>query len=129
MDASDSPGASAVLHRVLVVEDQDDCREALCELLRLCGHEVQAAGDGLAAVHMALKWRPEAALIALALPLLDGFQVALRLRDGLGSGVLLAAVTCHREEKVRRRCLEVAFDHFLVKPVDPEAVRALLLEA
>jgi CheY-like chemotaxis protein len=121
------PTEAQLSGRVLVVEYEDDGREALCDLVRLCGHEARAAGDGLAALHMALRWRPHAALITLDLPLLDGFQVALRLRHDLGGGVLLAAVTGHDRGEDRRRCLGAGFDHFLVKPVDSHAVRSLLL--
>jgi DNA-binding response OmpR family regulator len=111
------------------VEDEDNCREAVCELLRLYGHKVRIAGAGLAVVHMAFKWRPEAALIDLGLPLLDGLQVARRLRNDLGGWALLAAVTNRgRGEEDRRPCLGAGFDRFLAKPVDPEAVRSLLLE-
>jgi CheY-like chemotaxis protein len=114
------------LRRVLVVEDQAECREMLCELLRLCGHEVEAAGDGLAAVRRALEWRPDAAVIDLGLPLLDGCQVSRALRAGLGGDVFLIALTSFGSEEDRRRTAEAGFDHHLVKPVEPKALEGLL---
>jgi CheY-like chemotaxis protein len=81
--------------RVLVVEDNDDARESLCLLLSLPGYEVREAADGAEGVRLALEWRPDAVVCDIGLPGLDGWEVARRLRDSMGEGVLLIAVSSY----------------------------------
>jgi DNA-binding response OmpR family regulator len=66
--------------RVLVVEDNPDGREALRILLDIQGFAVEAAPDGEQGVQKALSWKPDAAVVDIGLPLLDGFEVARRVR-------------------------------------------------
>ena len=65
---------------VLVVEDNSDGRESLRLLLTAWGHEVRTANDGLQGVQMALEWRPEAALVDIGFPMLNGYEVARQVR-------------------------------------------------
>jgi DNA-binding response OmpR family regulator len=115
--------------RVLVVEDNADAAETLADLLRLWGYEVGIAHDGQAAVEAAPGFRPDAVLLDIGLPRMNGYEVArwLRRQSDLG-GVLLIAVTGYGQESDRARGREAGFDHHLVKPVDLEVLRRLLAE-
>jgi CheY-like chemotaxis protein len=113
--------------RVLVTDDNQDAADTLAHLLTAWGHQVQVAYDGLAAFQAAQKSLPDVALVDLGLPGLDGYQVALRLREQFGSRPLvLIAITGFDWKGAERRSQEYGFDYHLVKPVDPEELRRLL---
>jgi CheY-like chemotaxis protein/two-component sensor histidine kinase len=113
--------------RVLVVDDNRDSAETMAVLLRLWGHEARSAEHGEAALAVAQEFRPQAVLLDIGLPQMDGYEVARRLRALPGlDGVLLIAMTGYGQDRDRRRARRAGFDHHLVKPVDPEALRRLL---
>jgi signal transduction histidine kinase len=113
--------------RVLVVDDQADNAESLACLLRLNGHEVSVAGDGPSALQLARRYLPQAILLDIGLPGMNGYEVARHLRQQAGlERVLLVAVTGYGSDEDRRRSHAVGFDHHLVKPVSPEEVQRLL---
>jgi len=119
-----TPGAR---RRVLVVDDNVDTAESLSLLLRLRGYEVEIAYDGPAALKRAASFHPEAILLDIGLPGLDGYQVASRLRRRRRSAkVLLVALTGYGQEEDQRRSREAGFDHHLTKPVDPRVIYDLL---
>jgi CheY-like chemotaxis protein len=117
---------AAVTHRILVVEDNPEGREMLCTLLEVRGHQVAAAENGLQGVQKALAWRPEIAIIDIGLPLLDGYQVARRVRAVLGEQILLIALTGYCQTEDRRRAFEAGFDVHLSKPADLDELYRLL---
>jgi CheY-like chemotaxis protein len=97
-------------------------------LLRLWGYAVETAASGPETLDAALADRPDAVLMELALPVLDGLRVARQLRQaGGGPAPLLVAVTGYGSEKDRARSREAGFDCHFVKPVCPDAVRAWLV--
>jgi CheY-like chemotaxis protein len=104
--------------RILLIEDNADAREAMCALLELDGHDVQAAADGPQGLELARTKLPEIVLIDIGLPGMDGFEVARRMR-ALGQPVVLVALTGYGQPEDRRRTQEAGFDVHLVKPVDP----------
>jgi CheY-like chemotaxis protein len=112
---------------VLVVEDRADAAESLALLLRLRGHEARVARDGPSALKEAASFRPDAVLLDIGLPGMDGYEVARRLRRQEGGGrALLVALTGYGAEDDRRRCLEAGCDRHLVKPAEPAEVIGLL---
>jgi CheY-like chemotaxis protein len=113
--------------RVLVVDDNEDVAESLALYLGLTGHEVRTAANGAEALQAAREFRPEAIILDIGLPGLDGREVARRLRrdPDLASAVLLA-VTGYAGEVQGQLCREAGFDAYLAKPADPEEVRRLL---
>jgi signal transduction histidine kinase/ActR/RegA family two-component response regulator len=120
---------AAGLH-ILVVEDNEDGRESLRELLEIWGHQVSVAGSGPEGVEMAFSVRPEVALVDIGLPGMDGNEVARRIRSLLGGGeISLIAMTGYGQPEDRRRALQAGFDRYLVKPVDPAVLSQLLSEA
>jgi len=114
--------------RILLVEDSADAREALQLLLELDGHDVAVAADGSEALTRAVEVEPDVALIDIGLPVLDGYEVARRLRaTPLGSKMRLIALTGYGQPEDRARVMEAGFDGHLVKPVDPDALSRELI--
>jgi len=121
--------ASAPARRVLVIEDNEDSRLSLRELIRGLGHDVHEAADGIAGVESALAIAPDLALVDIGLPGLDGYEVARRLRrHPIGRRLRLVALTGYGLPEDRQRAMEAGFDRHLVKPVDPAQLAALLGE-
>ena len=115
--------------RLLLVEDNPDIGETLRELLQILGHRVELAGDGLRGVQLALATHPDAALVDIGLPGIDGYEVARRLRASEeGKDIVLVALTGYGRPEDRDRALESGFDAHLVKPVDPEELNRLLVD-
>ena len=109
-----TPEPGPAPRRVLVVEDNRDSRETLRMLLELWGYRVEEAGDGLEGVRKALDWKPDAAVVDIGMPVMDGYAMARRVRQALGRDILLVALTAYRD---REKALEAGFDEHLVKPV------------
>jgi signal transduction histidine kinase len=119
--------ATAVKGRhLLIIEDNADARDALATLLRLLGHRVDVAADGLSGLALALSVRPEIGLIDLGLPKMDGYEVARRLRQELGNDVKLIALTGHSQPEDRQRSQEAGFNAHLIKPIELESLVALM---
>jgi CheY-like chemotaxis protein len=101
-----------------------DAARSLAVLLRLEGHQVRVAHDGLGALAAAQAELPEIVILDLGMPKMDGYEVARRLREQPPLGeVLLVALTGWAQEEDRRRCYEAGFDGHLPKPVDLQALR------
>ncbi|QJR13967.1 ATP-binding response regulator [Usitatibacter palustris] len=115
--------------RILVVEDHADTAQTLATLVALDGHEVRAVHDGPAALEMAPGYLPEVILIDIGLPGMDGFEVARRMRAlAQTRASLLVAVTGYGQERDRRMALAAGFDEHLVKPVNVQALCAVIRE-
>ena len=115
--------------RVLLVEDNRDVAESLMRLLEGMGHSVRVAHDGLAGLELLRSEPAEVALIDIGLPGIDGYELARRARrEPGGARLVLVAVTGYGEAADRARALEAGFDHHFVKPIDLEALRAVLAE-
>lgn len=111
---------------LLIIEDNRDARETLALLLQMLGHRVDTAATGPQGVERALERKPQAVLIDLGLPGLNGFEVARQIRAALGAGVLLVALTGYAQEQDRQRTLEAGFDEHLPKPVELEELNQVL---
>jgi two-component system CheB/CheR fusion protein len=106
--------------RVLVVDDNIDTASMLALMLRSWGHEAAVTYDGPSALARAVDFLPDAVLLDIGLPLLDGFEVATRLRSMPGlEGTLIVASSGYNREADLRRAADVGIDHYLVKPFDP----------
>ena len=114
-------------HRILLADDNRDALDSLATLLQCDGHEVHTAGDGAEALVVAAECRPDVVLLDIGMPKLDGYEVARRIRaEPWGKTAVLIALTGWGQDEDRRRSREVGFDSHLVKPLDPEALSALL---
>jgi len=115
--------------RILVIEDNQDGRESLRDLLEIWGYRVDIAEDGPIGLERALTSPPDVALIDIGLPGLDGNEVARRIRANLnGHSPCLIAMTGYGQPEDRGRAMEAGFNTYLVKPVDPETLSRLLAE-
>jgi DNA-binding response OmpR family regulator len=108
--------------RVLLVDDAVELAEGLALLLRVDGHDVRVALNGVDALEAAAAFRPEVVVLDLGLPDLGGVEVARRLRLE-GARPRLVALTGAVEEAGAAAGL---FDHFLVKPVEPGELRRVV---
>jgi CheY-like chemotaxis protein len=124
---SPRPSPPRGARRILVVDDNQDSAESLAFLLELQGHEVRAAFDGPQALDLARSFEPDLVVLDIGLPRMNGYEVALRLREERGTdGLVLIALTGYGQEEDHRRSREAGFDHHLVKPVDLEKLQELL---
>jgi PAS domain S-box-containing protein len=119
--------APATTRRILVVDDNRDAAESLAMLLNITGHKTFTAHDGAEALEAAAEHRPEVVLLDIGLPSLNGYEVCRRIREEpWGKAVTLIALTGWGQEEDRRRSHEAGFDGHLVKPVNYQALMALL---
>jgi CheY-like chemotaxis protein len=123
----DGAAAAAAGPRVLVVDDNVDAAEMLAAALTAKGYRTRVAHDGPAALLTAANFRPAIAFLDLGLPVMDGYELAARLRElpDLCS-IRLIAVTGYGQDSDRRRTQQAGFHHHLVKPVDLQAVDSVL---
>jgi two-component system CheB/CheR fusion protein len=112
---------------VLVVDDNVDTALSLAMIFRACGHEVRVAHDGPAALETAQDFRPDAVVLDIALPGMDGFEVARQLRASpeLG-GAQVLALSGYNRPADRAAAAEAGIESYLVKPVDPWHLGRLL---
>jgi CheY-like chemotaxis protein len=120
---------AAIRRRVLIIEDNDDARQMLRHLLDHAGHEVHEAAEGADGLARALALSPDAVIVDIGLPGLDGYSIARRLREAGPPGVLLVAITGYGQDGDRQRSREAGFDVHLTKPIDPLVLDALLAKA
>jgi two-component system CheB/CheR fusion protein len=115
--------------RILVVDDNHDAAESLALLLQIDGHEVWMAHDGPAGLEMARAKRPDAVLLDIGLPGMDGYAVARTLRRSAESGqARLIALTGYGQREDREKSSAAGFDAHLLKPVDIDLLQRLLAE-
>lgn len=115
--------------RLLVVDDNADSVDALGMWLRIEGHAVEIAYTGEDALPLALAGAPDAVVLDLALPGIDGYEVARRLRREPGfERVCFIAMTGFGAYADRERARQAGFDHHLVKPIDYTAFAQLLAQ-
>ena len=122
-----APEAFHASYRILVVDDNQDAAESMRMLLRILGGEVRTANDGIAALDVAERFLPQAVLLDIGLPKLDGLRVARHIRaQDWGRSMILVAVSGWCREEDCQKTLEAGFDAHLAKPVQFEQVRNLL---
>jgi PAS domain S-box-containing protein len=115
--------------RVLLIEDSVDAREMLRMILELAGHVVYDAADGARGLELVNVVRPDVGIIDIGLPIMDGYQVARRIREQpYGREMLLLALSGYDSPGESTRSSEHGFDYHLVKPVDPDHLARLISE-
>ena len=123
----DAPLDAPQAHRILIVDDNDDAATSLSVMLTMFGYDTRTAADGLAGLEAAMEFQPEAILLDIGIPKLNGYDVARRVREqSWGKEIVLIAVTGWGQAEDLQRTIEAGFDHHLVKPVDPTDLTRLL---
>ena len=129
--ASPRPGEAARPDgrlRIVVVEDNQDIRDTLEDLLRLDGHEVVSAKEGIAGAQRIVDFCPDVAIVDVGLPGMDGYAVAKAVRAARGRKVRLIALTGYGRREDRIEAAEAGFDRHLVKPIDHDLLSQALAE-
>jgi PAS domain S-box-containing protein len=127
-----SPGRpDSMRNRVLVVDDNYDAAEMLRTALEQFGYVVDVAHDGLSALVRAGTFHPTTVLLDIGLPVMDGYEVARRLRadPATRDAIQLVAITGYGQDTDREHAHDAGFDRHLVKPVDLEYLRTVLENA
>jgi two-component system CheB/CheR fusion protein len=101
---------------VLVAEDNGDVANALALLLETEGHEVHVVEDGVAALIEAERRLPDAAVLDVGLPFLNGIEVAYNMRQQYGDTLRLIACTGYDDDATRSKIMQAGFDVVLTKP-------------
>jgi len=111
------PGAPK--KRVLIVDDNPDALTLIGDALARFGFEVRTAPDGLVALQLAIAFEPHVAIIDIGLPVLDGYELASRIRTELGNAApRMIALTGYGQQNDRMRSIRAGFEQHLVKPVE-----------
>jgi signal transduction histidine kinase len=120
-----SPTAAG--RRILIVDDNLDAARLMSDALEVVGYDTRVAFDGPTALATAAEFRPHAALLDLGLPLMDGYELAERMRTARGQRrVVLVAVTGYGQVSDREKSRAAGFDAHVVKPVDVPRLISLL---
>lgn len=112
---------------VLVVDDFEAGRELCAEYMAFRGYGVATAKDGAEAIEKAFELAPDAILMDLSLPEIDGWEATRRLRsDARTQGIKIIALTAHALEAERDRALEAGCDAVVTKPVPPNELERVV---
>ncbi len=115
--------AAAPPCRVLIVDDNRDAAQSVATFVGLGGHEVCTAADGGEALAMAESFRPDVIVLDIGLPVLNGYEVARRLRElPAHRHTLIVALTGYGQREDKLQAEAAGFNHHFVKPADPAAL-------
>jgi two-component system CheB/CheR fusion protein len=113
--------------RVLVVDDNLDAQQGLTLLLELEGHQVITASDGAQGLELAAAHRPDLALLDIGMPIMDGYELARRIRShDWGRSMRLVALSGWGQPEDVARAREAGFDSHLMKPVTFEVIAEMM---
>ena len=113
--------------RVLIVDDNRDAADSLETVLRGAGHDTRTAYDGHACLETAEEFRPDVIVLDIGLPTMNGYDVCRRIRASpWGRAIIVIAATGWGQDDDLRLAREAGFDHHMLKPVDPQALMAVL---
>jgi len=115
---------------VLIVDDNRDAADMLLGLFRSHGYMAATAYNGEDGIREAARFGPDVIVMDLAMPGLDGYEAARRIRQSPGGkSVLLIALTGWGQEGTRRKALEAGFDFHAVKPVDIDVLKNYITQS
>ncbi|MGQ0751645.1 MAG: response regulator [Betaproteobacteria bacterium] len=126
-----APGAavsvSTAARRILVVDDNADAAQSMALLLQLSGHDARAVTESVKVIAACAEFAPQAVILDIGLPVIDGYQLARELRRRAdGADVVLIALTGYGQQHDRESARKAGFDHYFVKPVDPDRLQAAI---
>jgi two-component system OmpR family response regulator len=112
--------------RIVIVDDEGDSADSMAMLLRLEGHDVKVAYSGEAALKLADEWKPDFVLLDVTMPRMGGLEVAKKLWEQDPCPVIIVAVTGKSQEEDKLKAKEAGADHYLVKPIEIQDIKAVL---
>lgn len=113
---------TGTLHRVLIVDDNQDAALSLAMILGVCGFDVATSFDGKQALKAAESFKPDACVLDINMPGMDGYELARRLRAKSDHPPVLATVTAYSDDAHLDRAVDAGFDLHFTKPADPTEV-------
>jgi CheY-like chemotaxis protein len=112
--------------KILVVDDNQDTADLTGHALTRLGHDVRVAYDGPSALSAVAEFAPDAALLDLGLPGMNGYELAQQLRARLGAAVRFVAISGYGQSDDRQRSHDAGFSQHLVKPINVASLQAAL---
>jgi CheY-like chemotaxis protein/nitrogen-specific signal transduction histidine kinase len=126
-EASAEPKPAKMRHRILVADDNPDSATTLSLMLEVLGNEVFVAHDGVEALDLARRHRPQAILLDIGMPRMNGYDACARIRaEPWGREPLIVALTGWGQEEDKNRSRAAGFDRHLVKPVEPATLEKII---
>jgi CheY-like chemotaxis protein len=115
--------------RILYVEDVEDIRLSISQILTILGYEVICADNGKQGVEAAEKWPPDIILMDLRMPVMDG-PTAIRILHSNPdtSDIPIFVLSAYSDAKTRDLCKQIGVDRFMSKPIDIEKLDAAIKE-
>jgi CheY-like chemotaxis protein/two-component sensor histidine kinase len=114
-------------YRILIIDDHDEIAQGFAQFLSKAGHSVLTASDGELGLTFAKEFKPQAVIIDIGLPGLDGFEVAQRLRGQPETAeALLLAISGYSLKRFREIDAYAVFKHYLLKPIDPSVLLGVI---
>ncbi|TAK34486.1 MAG: response regulator, partial [Lysobacteraceae bacterium] len=125
--AAAAPVRPVTKRNILIVDDNIDAAESLAMILRLAGHQVVTAHTAASALQTAAQIRPDVIVLDIGLPEVNGYELARKMRGQPDlAGAVLIALSGYGRDEDRQHGVEAGFDHHFTKPVDYQALNAVL---
>ncbi|MEA5093401.1 MAG: response regulator [Sedimentibacter saalensis] len=116
--------------KLLIIDDNKDLTEIMCDLIGFLGHKTICSQDGKDGIAMAKEHHPDVIICDIGLPVMDGYEVAQQLRkDDEIKETFLIALSGYAGVEDRKRSREAGFDRHLAKPADISAIERVIAEA
>ena len=113
--------------KVLIGDDNADAAEGIAMLLGIAGHEVKVVTDSMQAMSSVEVFAPHVAILDIGLPIINGYDLARRMRaQAAGAQLLLIALTGYAQKEDRELAAKAGFDYHFVKPVDSAELEAAI---
>ena len=115
--------------RILYVEDVEDIRLPISEILTLLGYEIRCANNGKQGVEAAESWQPDLILMDLRMPVMDGPTAIRTLRSNPDtSDIPIFVLSAYSDAETRNLCKQIGVDRFISKPIDVEKLDTAIKE-
>lgn len=112
--------------QVVIADDNADIVDTCAMLVGMWGHDAHTAADGVEALDLIRRVRPDVALLDIGMPRMNGHEVAAKVREEMGSSLLLIAVTGWGQEDARQQSRHAGFDMHLTKPLDADQLAGIM---
>ena len=120
--------ASAIGCRVVVIDDNRDAAQTLSMLIEAMGGSTRTAFDGESGLRLIDDDPPDLVLLDIGMPGLDGYETCRRIRQTIGPGITVVAITGYGQQQDKERAVQAGFNAHLTKPADPGTLRTLLTD-
>lgn len=124
------PISTPTPQRVLVIDDNHDAAEMLCNLVAILGHETRYALDGPAGIAQAEQFNPDVIFLDIGMPGMNGFEVCVALRQLKPlEHTCIVALTAWTDPATRLKCQQCGFNFHLAKPASIDLIESIVVQA